>query len=79
MISKHRRVPGHPPKLSDSVKLLLIDAKRHRFEIDQVLKSIDGHSVYQNFSHLGSVVCLLCRFEVTWVFPHFTDFPIKKI
>ena len=32
---------GHPPELSDSVKLLLSDAKRHGFEIDQVLKSID--------------------------------------
>ena len=32
---------GHPPELSDSVKLLLPDAKRHGFEIDQVLKSID--------------------------------------
>ena len=32
---------GHPPELSDSVKLLLSDAKRYGFEIDQVLKSID--------------------------------------
>ena len=34
-------IQGHPPELSDSVKLLLSDAKRHRFEIDHVLKSID--------------------------------------
>ena len=34
-------VQGHPPELSDSVKLLLSDAKRHGFEINQVLKSID--------------------------------------
>ena len=34
-------VQGHPPELSDSVKLLLSDAKRHGFEIDQVFKSID--------------------------------------
>ena len=32
---------GHPSELSDSVKLLLSDAKRYGFEIDQVLKSID--------------------------------------
>ena len=32
---------GHPPELSDSVKLLLTDAKRHGFEINHVLKSID--------------------------------------
>ena len=36
-----RDLQGHPPELSDSVKLLLSDAKRHGFEIDQVLKSID--------------------------------------
>ena len=35
------QVKGHPPELSDSVKLLLSDAKRHGFEIDQVLKNID--------------------------------------
>ena len=32
---------GHPPELSDSVKLLLTDANKHGFEINQVLKSID--------------------------------------
>ena len=36
-----RPIQGYPPELSDSVKLLLFDAKRHGFEIDQVLKSID--------------------------------------
>ena len=43
IISSHSEpfLPGHPPELSDSVKLLLFDAKRHGFEIDQVLKSID--------------------------------------
>ena len=34
-------IPGHPPELSDSVKLLLIDPKRYGFRIGQVLKSID--------------------------------------
>ena len=33
-------IPGHPAELSDSVKLLLTDAKSHVFEIDQVLKDI---------------------------------------
>ena len=33
-------IPGHPAELSDSLKLLLFDAKRHGFEIDPVLKSI---------------------------------------
>ena len=33
-------LPGHPAELSDSVKLLLTDAKSHVFEIDPVLKSI---------------------------------------
>ena len=37
----YQHLQGHPPELSDSVKLLLSDAKRHGFEIDQVLKSID--------------------------------------
>ena len=32
---------GHPPELSDSVKLFLSDVKRHGFEIDHALKSID--------------------------------------
>ena len=32
---------GHPPELSDSVKLLLSDARRHVFEIGHVLKSMD--------------------------------------
>ena len=70
-------IQGHPPELSDSVKLLLFDAKRHGFEIDQVLKSIDWHFLYQNFSHFGQVVCLLYEFEVAWVFSHWTDFPSK--
>ena len=34
------QIPGHPPELSDSVKLLLTGAKSHVFEIDPVLKSI---------------------------------------
>ena len=66
---------GHPPELSDSVKLLLSDAKRHGFEIDHVLKSIDWHFLCKNFSHFGQVVCLLRKFEVTQVFYHFTDCP----
>ena len=40
-MAERRSIQGHPPELSDSVKLLLSDAKRHGFEIDQVLKSID--------------------------------------
>ena len=37
----YEAIQGHPPELSDSVKLLLLHAKRHGFEINQVLKSID--------------------------------------
>ena len=33
-------------KLSDRVQLLLTDAKRYGFEIDQVLKSIDRYFLY---------------------------------
>ena len=33
-------LPGHPAKLSDSIKLLLTDAKSYVFEIDLVLDSI---------------------------------------
>ena len=33
---KPKWLPGHPPELWDSVRLLLADAKRHEFEIDQV-------------------------------------------
>ena len=68
---------GHPPELSDSVKLLLSYANRYRFKIDQVLKSIDWHFLYQSFSHFGQAVCLLYKFEVTRVFSHLTDFPSK--
>ena len=32
-------LPGHPAKLSDSIKLLLTDAKSYVFEIDLVLDS----------------------------------------
>ena len=32
-------IPGHPAELSDSVKLLLTNAKSHVFEIDLVIKS----------------------------------------
>jgi len=34
------KLPGHPAELSDSVKLLLTDAKSHVFDINLVLKSI---------------------------------------
>ena len=68
-------IQGHPPELSDSVKLFLSDAKRHGFEIDHALKSIDWHFLYKNFSHFGQVVCLLHKFEVTQLFYHFTDCP----
>ena len=33
-------IPGHPPELSDYVKLLLTNGSSHVFEIDLVLKSI---------------------------------------
>ena len=33
-------IPGHPAELSDSIRLLLTDAKSYVFEIDFVLKSI---------------------------------------
>ena len=33
-------IPGHPPELSDYVKLLLKNGSSHVFEIDLVLKSI---------------------------------------
>ena len=35
------KIQGHPPELSDSVKLSLFEAKSYGFEIDQVLDSID--------------------------------------
>ena len=38
---RNENLQGHPPELSDSVKLLLSDAMRNGFEIDHVLKSID--------------------------------------
>ena len=41
LFSRNSFIPGHPPEFSDSVKLLLTDAKRHVLEIDQILKSID--------------------------------------
>ena len=34
-------IQGHPPELSDSVKLLPTDDKRYGFEINQVMKSTD--------------------------------------
>ena len=70
-------IQGHPHELSDSVKLLLTDDKRHGFEINQIFKSKDWHSLCQNFSHFGQVVFLLYEFEVTCVFSHLTDFPPK--
>ena len=33
-------LPGHPAELSDSIKLLLTDAKSYVFDINLVLKSI---------------------------------------
>ena len=33
-------LPGHPAELSDSIKLLLTDAKSYEYEIDPVLKSV---------------------------------------
>ena len=57
------QIPGHPAELSDSVKLLLTDAKSHVFDINLVLKSIHWHFLCQNFIHFGQVVCLPHRFE----------------
>ena len=57
-------IPGHPPELSDYVKLLLTNGSSHVFEIDLVLKSILWRFLYQNFIHFGQVVCLLYGFEV---------------
>ena len=34
------QIPGHPPELSDSVKLLLTGARGHVYEIDPALMSI---------------------------------------
>ena len=56
-------IPGHPPELSDYVKLLLTNGSSHVFEIDLVLKSILWRFLYQNFIHFGQVVCLLYGFE----------------
>ena len=36
----HYFLPGHPAELSDSVKLLLTDAKSHVFDINLILKTI---------------------------------------
>ena len=59
-----KMVPGHPAELSDSVKLLLTDAKNHVFEIDLVLKSIHRRFLYKRFNHFGLIVCLQVEFEV---------------
>ena len=40
MIQCNDTIPGHPPELSDYVKLLLKNGSSHVFEIDLVLKSI---------------------------------------
>ena len=39
-IGPFNKIPGHPPELSDSVKLLFIDACSHIIEIYLVLKSM---------------------------------------
>ena len=53
-----------PAELSDSVKLLLTDAKSYVFEIDLVLKSICWRFLCQNFIHFGQLVCLWHGFEL---------------
>ena len=68
---------GHQPEMSDSVKLFLRDAKKHRFQIDFFWKSIDYHFLYQNFIDLCQIVCLLHGFEVTAKFPPQNWFPIE--
>ena len=62
-LSRLSLLPGHPPELSDYVKLLLPNGSSHGFEIDLVLKSILWRFLYQNFIHFGQVVCLLYGFE----------------
>ena len=68
---------GHQPEMSDSVKLFLRDAKKHRFQIDFFWKSIDCRFLYQNFIDLCQIVCLLHGFEVTAKFPPQNWFPIE--
>ena len=40
LVACYAILPSHPAELSDNVKLLLLDAKSHVFEINLVLKSI---------------------------------------
>ena len=68
---------GHQPEMSDSVKIFLRDAKKHRFQIDFFWKSIDCRFLYQNFIDLCQIVCLLHGFEVTAKFPPQNWFPIE--
>ena len=63
--------------MSDSVKIFLRDAKKHRFQIVFFWKSIDCRFLYQNFIDLCQIVCLLHGFEVTAKFPPQNWFPIE--
>ena len=75
--SRSRIIQGHQPEMSDSVKIFLRDAKKHRFQIDFFWKSIDCRFLYQNFIDLCQIVCLLHGFEVTANFPLQNWFPIE--
>ena len=70
-------IPGHPPELSDYVKLLLQNGSSLVFEIDLVLKSILGRFLYQNFIHFGQVVCVLQGFKVKPQVSPLSRFSIK--
>ena len=58
-------IPGHPPELSDDVRLLLIDTWRQVLEIYLVLKSMHWHFLVadtQHYMRLGpSVRPLVCK------------------
>ena len=71
-----KMIQGHQPEMSDSVKIFLRDAKKHRFQIDFFWKSIDCRFLYQNFD-LCQIVCLLHGFEVTAKFPPQNWFPVE--
>ena len=57
-------IPGHPPELSDDVRLLLIDTWRQVLEIYLVLKSMHWHFLVadtQHYMRLGPSVRPLVR------------------
>ena len=66
-------VPGHPPELSDSVKLLLTHAKRHVLEIKEYT------SIYfvLKFYAFWSSSLFFCGFEVKALVSPPSRFSIK--